>query len=96
MKASDFYFNMVEYEDREEDEPEYIFLITPKDDYDINGEVSGQSDVPDNLRPENFDEMMESVYVYLDDDTCEFLDPKKGREVLLSAGFIEKDMKYPY
>lgn len=76
MEARDFYFELVHKASGS------IFLITPKNWYDVEGVLSGESGVADGIIPTTFEEILQSHYQY--EGNVEI-----GRQILLDLGMTE-------
>ena len=96
-KPSDYYFCAAEldgemYDGWEDFDPPYIpevngtiFYICPKDHYDTTGYLYDGCIMSEVKLPKGFSECMEGCYEIA-------ISKDKGRQLLLDAGFIEKDM----
>lgn len=76
MQAKDFYFQLVRQMSGN------FFLITPISLYDIDGILSDESGVADEVLPEGFYELTESTYEYQGT-------PETGRQLLIDIGMKE-------
>jgi len=88
LKSEDFYFKLEILESNIEHNKyniiRHYFYVTPKAHYDEEHCLLDTS-IPMNSFPSGFQELSDSTFEYNGD-------PKMGRQLLLQAGFIEKDM----
>jgi len=81
MEPKDFYFQLVHQASSS------FFLITPKVIYDLDGCLSDESGVADEVLPDGFYELTESTYEY--DGNLE-----TGRQLLIGLGMKEIDFGF--
>ena len=79
MKASDFYFQLI---NDPSSDPSCFFLITPRLYYDSEGCLSDESGLADEVLPNKFVELAESTFEYNGPT-------EHGRQTLIDAGFVE-------
>lgn len=90
MQGSDYYFQLVDDEETQEEFCGSVFYITERSYFDANNHLDAGGKGRDalfknNIMPSGFAETMEAIWSY---NGCE----QEGKGKLIAAGFVEKEM----